>query len=292
MARAKWAGVRVAALFSVVVGASVLAGTGSALADDVRVGGTGAAFGLLTQLGEAFGAANPGDRVEVVPGLGSSGGIAAVAESALHLSVSSRALKPEERARGLASTPWLDTPYLFVTSHSKPQALTSLQVVAAFRGSLERWPDGREIKPILRPKSDATSSFLASQFEGMPAALDRLRQRPDVPVAATDQDNAEAAERTPASLAGMSLVQFLTERPRLRSVSLDGVEGTLETVAQGRYRLRLQLNVVRREAKGEPGSAAERFAAYLTSPEAGAIMREYGASLIAPAPTVTQAAVQ
>jgi len=54
--------------------------TGAALANEMRVGGTGAAHGILLLLGEAFKAAHPRDNVEVVSGMDSSGGISAVAE--------------------------------------------------------------------------------------------------------------------------------------------------------------------------------------------------------------------
>ena len=95
------------------------------------------------------------------------------------------------------------------------------------------------------------------------------------------------------AVVGSTPAPTLSERWGDSLPRLPHVDGTLETVAQGRYRLHLQLSVVRRETKGEPGNAAaDRFAAFLTSPEAGAIMREYGASLITPAPTMTQAAAQ
>ena len=74
---------------------------------DVLGGGlslTGAVLGLLYRLGDDFANASPGDKLNVIPGMGSSGGISAVAEGALQVSFSGRDLRPQERARGLESS--------------------------------------------------------------------------------------------------------------------------------------------------------------------------------------------
>jgi phosphate transport system substrate-binding protein len=252
-------------------------GIGAVQADEMRVGGTGAAHGVLLRLSEAFSAAHPGDKVEVVSGLGSSGGIMAVADEALQLSISSRELKAEEKAKGLESTPFLDTPFLFVTSHPQPQKLTKAEVVAIYDGVLVKWPDGKQIKPILRPKSDSVTPFLISNFEGMQRAMDKLRQRSDVPVAATDHDNIEAAEKVANSFAGTTLSQFVTERPRLRTIALDGIEASIEAMEKGSYSLKTRMYAV---MKVPPSPIAQRFAKFLRSAQAEKLMRESGGVLL------------
>ncbi len=252
-------------------------GTGAAHAEDMKVGGTGATHELLVRLSEAFQAAHPGDRVEVVPGLGSSGGIAAAAAGALQLSVSSRALKAEEKAQGLDSTPFLDTPFVFVTSHPNPQKLTKADVVAIHNGTLTKWPDGKEIKPILRPKSDSATPFLIANFDGMQAAMDKLRQRVDVPVAATDQDNVKTTATIPNSFAGATLAQILAEKPPLRIITLDGVIPSVEAMEKGSYRLKMRME---RVMKSDATPVARRFAQFLRSAEAAKLIRENGGVLL------------
>lgn len=250
--------------------------TGTALADEMRVGGTGAAHGLLLLLSEAFQAAHPGNNIEVVPGLGSSGGISALSEGALQFSVSSRLLKAEESAKALESTPFFDTPFLFVTSHPKPQKLTKAEVVAIYDGTLAKWPDGKDIRPILRPKSDSVTPFLIANFEGMQTAMDKLRQRPDVLVAATDQDNIEAAEKIANSFAGATLAQIATEQPRLRTVSLNGTEASVEAMENGSYILKMRMYAVTR-SKAPP--IVQRFVSFLRSSEAEKLIRQSGGVL-------------
>lgn len=263
----------------------LLSSAGHAFAEEMKVGGTGAAHGLMERLGEAFGASHPGDQVAVVPGLGSSGGIAALAEGVLQVAVSGRDLKPEEKAKGLESAPFVETLFLFVTSHPKRQRLTRADVVAIYEGTLSKWPDGKEIRPILRPRSDAAAAFVVASFEGMPSAMEKTRQRADVPIAATDQDNLDAAEKTPNSFAGMTLLQFTTETPRLRAIALDGVEASVEAMESGAYPLKMRLRIVTR---AEPSPLARRFLDFLRSPDADRIIRESGAVTVFPKAAGTQ----
>lgn len=257
----------------------------SVSADDLKVGGTGAAAALMERMGEAFSSAHPNDKVEVVAGLGSSGGISALAAGVLQVAVSGRPLRDEERAKNLDSVPFLDTPFALVTSHPKPQVLSKSQVVAIHDGSLRQWSDGKEIKPILRPKSDAAAAFMAASFEGMPAAVDKLRQRPDVPVAATDQDNVEAAQKTANSFAGMTLVQFTTEGPRLRLITLDGVEPSVDAMQTGRYALKMRLHLA---TSTELSPVVRRFLQFLRSPEGVRIVSENGGVLVSTSTAAAQ----
>jgi phosphate transport system substrate-binding protein len=249
------------------------AANGIAHAEVIRVGGTGAAQGILHILGEAFSAGNPGHTVEVVPGLGSSGGIAAAADGALTLAVTSRALRQEERAMGLDDGPFIETPFIFVTSNAANVTLTKENIVAIHDGTLTRWADNKEIKPILRPRSDTTSSFLIANFVGMQPAMEKLRQRPDVPVAATDQDNLQIAEKIVGSFTAMTLIQFVTERPRLHAIMLDGIEPSVENLQAGKYSLKMALTFV---TGVQNSTIAQRFIAFTGSPQAQKLVRESG----------------
>lgn len=245
-----------------------------AQADDMRAGGTGAGHGILQRLAEAFRTANPSDRLELIAGLGSTGGISAVQEGVFAFAVSGRPLKSEEKAKGLDSTPFLHTPFVFVTSHRNPVALTGADVIAIHDGRMTRWADGSEIKPILRPRSDSVSTFLTERMTGMQPAMEKLRQRPDVPVAPTDHDAAEAAEKIANSFAAMTLVQYLTEKRHLQLIPLDGVTPSIEQMENEKYWLKTTLHLVTRQ---QASPAVQRFLAFLRTPAAEKLIREHGA---------------
>ena len=78
--------------------------------------------------------------------------------------------------------------------------------------------------------------------------MEKARQRPEIPVAATDQDNADLAERTPGSLVGMSLTQLLLEKRDLRTVAIDGLDATKANLRQRDYPYTKLLYFVTRDA--------------------------------------------
>src|ERR1700733_9542851 len=87
-----------------------------AAAGTLHLGGTGAATEPLRRIGARF-AADTGIAVDIIPGLGSSGGISAAAEGVVQLAVSGRALSPSEEARDLIEVLTVCTPYVLATSH-------------------------------------------------------------------------------------------------------------------------------------------------------------------------------
>ncbi len=261
-------------LLVLILGTLTAASVGPARSDEVRIGGTGAALALTRSLSAAFAAAQPTDRLDVAVGLGSGGAIAAVAEGVLQIAVAGRGLTAEETAKGMASVPFLRTPFIFVTARAPAPKLTTANVVAIHAGGLRTWPGGANIKPILRPRADAATLFLTEHVPGMAAAMESLRKRPDVPVAATDQDNIETAEQIAGSFAGTTLLQVTTERPRVNIIALDGVVPSVESMEAGAYPLAQDLYLV---TAAEPSAVTRRFLAWVRSSAGRAIIRAGGA---------------
>ena len=245
-------------------------------AEAVRVGGTGAAIAMLPQLFAAF---DGGDaiKLDVIPSLGSTGGLRALSDGVLDLAVSGRDLTAEERAKGLTVVASVRTPYVLVTSRPGENGLKSSAVAAMFGSPQATWPDKMPVRIVLRPRSDSDSAVLAAAFPGMAAALEEARKRPDVPIAATDQDNAETAERLPGSLAGATFTQIKTEKRNLRFVAIDGVAPSLEGFESGAYPYTKTLYFV---APAKPRPAVERFIVFLGSVAGQAALRAAGTLLV------------
>ena len=90
-----------------------------AVADDLKVGGTGAVNGALHQLAPAF-LADSGITLQIVASLGTSGGNAAVADGKLGLAIAGRDLKQNEKAKGIKVAMTLRTPFGLATSRADP----------------------------------------------------------------------------------------------------------------------------------------------------------------------------
>jgi phosphate transport system substrate-binding protein len=238
--------------------------------ETLRLGGTGAATELLQRVGRAF-VTQSGIGIEVIPSLGSSGGISAAGDGVVDVTVSGRPLRADEIAKGLSAVLAVRTPYVLATSHPNPNSMTTAQIAEAFSSDKATWADGVPIRIILRPKSESDTTLIGELFPGLAAAIDKARKRPDVPVAATDQDNATMAEQTPGSLIGSTLTQLANERRNLRLVAIDGVEPTLENFERGLYRHGKTLYFI---APTRLSPAAERFIAYLRSSEGQTLLRQ------------------
>jgi phosphate transport system substrate-binding protein len=81
---------------------AVLAPLSSASAQEkLLVTGTGSAIGVMNLIAKAFEKTTPGVKVEVLPSVGSTGGIKAVKDGKIDVGISSRQMKPEERSQDL-----------------------------------------------------------------------------------------------------------------------------------------------------------------------------------------------
>ncbi|WP_290773251.1 substrate-binding domain-containing protein [Hoeflea sp.] len=245
----------------------------SAQADTLRIGGTGSATVLMQRLGAAFEASHADTSVEVIPGLGSSGGIAAVLDNVLDLAVSARPLKPVEQ--GLTAIVAVRTPYGLVSSNPHPGDVAKTEVAAFYANPAATWPDGTSVRVILRPKSESDTALLGETFPGMAAAIEKIRSRIDVPVAATDQDNLEMASTIKGSLVGTSLTQIVTEnyQSQLHFLTIDGAEPTLENLENGVYPYSKPYRFVFAE---EPSPLVQRFMDFIASSEGKSILRASG----------------
>src|SRR5665647_1766445 len=114
-------------LFAFVIASTAMFFTGnSSAAQEIRIGGTGAALGSMQLLGAEFSATNPDIQVTTVPSLGSGGSIKAVLAGAIGLAVTSRAMNESDRKLGAVEMEYARTPFVFaVSTKSKVSAISS-----------------------------------------------------------------------------------------------------------------------------------------------------------------------
>lgn len=236
----------------------------------VRVGGTGTTIAVLQQLGARFGAALNVDIV-IIRSLGSSGSLRALADRKLDLVIVGRPLTGQEAAAGLREAMTLRTAYVLATSRPKPGSLASTDVARIFRAGNPVWPDGSALRIILRPRTDTDSELMSRSFPGMKEALEAARQRPELPTAATDQDNADLAERLAGSLTGITATQIKTEGLMLNTIAIDGVDPSLANFESGAYRYAKTLHVVVRDVVDPE---AGRVIEFLRSPDGLQFLRD------------------
>jgi phosphate transport system substrate-binding protein len=238
----------------------------------LKIGGVGAVTHVLPKLSVSF-QEEGGTPLQVIPSLGTTGGLSALAAGALDIAVAGRPLRREEIAKGLVAGVAMTTPFIFVTSHRGANDLRTEELPRLYSTARAQWDDGAPIRVLLRPKSDSDTEVLSSLFPGMNEALETARARPDVPTAATDQDNLQLAERLDGSLATSTLTQVLAEKPDLRIVSLDRIMPTVDALEAGRYRYAKTIYVVH---NADAPRSVTKFVAFLRSPRAALELRALG----------------
>jgi phosphate transport system substrate-binding protein len=258
----------------------------SARADTLRFGGTGSAIGTIKRLALAYQQLEPGFQLELVPNLGSSGGIKAVATGAVQLAAASRPLKAEEAAGGLRSVEYGRTAFVLATTKDGLQGLSRKEVADLYAGRQPRWPDGQPVRLVLRPTSDADAALLASFSPDIKASVEAAQAREGMVVGMTDQETVDAIERLPGGLGTASMALLLSEQRRARALAIDGVAPTLANVESGRYPYnKTMLLVLRADAPAALG----RFVAFVASPAGRRVLVETG-HVLPPAATATAAA--
>jgi phosphate transport system substrate-binding protein len=242
----------------------------------VRIGGTGIALAALQEVGASLTAAESGVRVEILPSMGTPGGIKALIAGAIDIAVAARPLKPEEKAQGLEEAACMTTALVFVSSHRQAAGVTRAQLPGLYADTSPNWPDGTPLKIILRSRAGSENPYLVAAIPAMGPALDAAYKRQGMPVGSTDQENARLALDTAGSFTVMTLLQVKAEHIALNVLSLDGVGPSAQTLANKTYPFPLRLCLVVSNRK-EPASA--RFIAHLRSSAGTNLIESLGAAL-------------
>jgi len=251
----------------------LLSGVRTAVAETVRVSGSGAALGTMRNLGEAFRKSNPRIRIELLPGMGSAGSIKAVLSGRLDIGLSARRLNAEERAGGLVETKYAKTPFVFgVNDRLKMTGITVEGAAAIYAGKRD-WENGNRIRLVLRPGKDSDIPVLKSMSPAMREAVDVALRRGGMIVAMTDQDAADALETVPGAFGGTTLSLVLSEKRAIRVLSLGGVTPSVRTLAEGSYPHSKTFSMV---TKKDPPAAVRRFIDFVRSPPGASILAKNG----------------
>jgi phosphate transport system substrate-binding protein len=243
-------------------------------AESLKVSGTGGAIGGMKLLAEAFRKENPDVAVAIPESMGSSGGIRAAMAGKLDIGLSARPLTPEEQARGARQRPYARTAFVFGANPAvKPSGVTLAELVDIYGGRKSAWGDGTPLRLILRPASDTDTFALGGMSPEMAGAVALAQKREGLTVAMTDQDSADAIERTPGSIGTTTLALAISEKRKIRILSLGGVAPSTAAVRDGTYPYTKTFFLV---TGPNPSPAAGRFIRFVLSPAGKTILSRIG----------------
>jgi phosphate transport system substrate-binding protein len=240
----------------------------------LKIGGTGSAIGSMKLLASAFQKNDRAVEVEILPSLGSTGGIKAVSRGAIDIGISGRPFKDEELKLGLWVTEYAKTPLVLVTGNDvNISNLSTEEVIKIYRGKIQTWPDGQRMRLILRPVHEADNLLIKQISPEMSEAVDEALSRHGMLVAITDQENLNLIEKIPGALAFSTLAQIISEKRSVKILSFNGVNPSIKTLAEGSYSLLKAFLIV---TKKEPSMATQRFIEFIHSPNGRKILEESG----------------
>lgn len=246
----------------------------SAIAETIRIGGTGAALGTMHLIGEAFQKAHPEHRIKVLPSLGSSGGLKALQGGALDLAVSARDVNEVEKAAGLSAYKYGTTAFIFVTHTKTPvQSLTTEAIAAIYSGKQASWSDGKPVRLVLRPKGESDTKQLTKIAPEIEAAVMTAQAKSGMGLAVTDSDSADQVEKTPGAFATSTLALVLSENRSFNILPLDGVKPTAQTLADGTYPHTKDMYAI---TGANPSAGVKQFLQFLRLPQGVEILKKTG----------------
>jgi phosphate transport system substrate-binding protein len=243
-------------------------------AQDIKIGGTGAALGTMQLLAQAYAKTQPDARITVLPSMGSGGGIKAVLAGAVQIAVSARPLNEAEAKAGAASVEYGRTPFVFATAASnRATGVTTQDLVDSYAGALDHWPDGAKLRLVLRPIGDSDSETIKSMSPAMRNAKSAAEQRKGMVFTVTDQETATSIEKITGALGPSTLALLLSEQRPLKALALNGVVPSAHSIADGSYPLYKELLLVT-GPKSPP--EAQQFVAFVRSPAGREVLRQTG----------------
>ncbi len=240
----------------------------------IRINGSGSALSMVKPLAEAYRRGNRSVEIQIGRPLGSSGAMKALLAGALDIVLSGKPLTAEETGKGARLWAYGKTPLALVAGRDvQASDLSARQLEDIFAGRMSRWPDGADLRLVLRPESDVDTQILRRYSPAMNQAVSMAQARPGMLVAVTDPEATALISRTPGGCGLSGLTSVMGDGFPLKVLTLDGIAPTPATLASGTYPLAKDIHVV---IAGEPSPAARAFIAFLHSRQGRELARKAG----------------
>ena len=240
------------------------------LSGSVSMAGSTSMEKLANAVAESFMAKYPGVTV-TAEFTGSSAGIEAVTAGSVDIGNSSRALKDEEKAAGVAENiVAIDGIAVVVDPANKVADLTKDQLIGIYKGEIKNWSElGGEDAPIVVVGREAGS--------GTRGAFEELLELKDACVYASELDSTGAVIAKVAATPGaIGYVSLDAIDDSVAAVSLEGVEATAENIKAGSYFLSRPFVMATKGEISEQSEAVQALFEYLASEEGKEVIAGVG----------------
>lgn len=231
-------------------------------------GGTGSGLGVLSLLADDHARAG-GARFDVLPSLGSAGGLAALSAGRLDLAVTTHPPPAGMLAAGYRTRPLARTPVAIAVHPSVSVAALTVDAAGRLLAGTDRaWPGGTAVRLILRERTEREWVALR---EGLPRIAPLLGAARAVGglLALSAQENLSVIAAIAGAIGVTTLGQVATDNAAVVIPSLDGVTPSPDALAAGAWRPVLSLHLTWRDPAPAPIAA---FLSHLDGPSATGLL--------------------
>ena len=247
---------------------------GEALAKDITIKGSTTVLPIAQITAEVFMERHPDARISVQGG-GSGIGIAAIIDGTCDIGDASRSMKEQElsNAAGKGVDPKanlvaMDGIAVIVHPSNKVTGLTKNQLKDIYTGKISNWSalggEGQKIVVVSRDSSSGTFESFGEM------ALDKEKVRADALMQASNQAVTSTVAKTPGAI-GYAGLGYLS--PQVKTVSIEGVMPSHETVLSNKYKLARPLFMY---TNGSPQGVVKNFLDFVLSAEGQKLVEEAG----------------
>ena len=259
-----------AVLLALCCMALVFAGCSNTAGKSVSTDGSTSMEKVIRALGETFTKDNPDVNFTYNP-TGSGSGITAVAEGRCDIGLSSRALKDDEKARGLKETVLaLDGIAVIVNPENPVADLTVEQIASIYKGEIKSWKDvgGNDGEIVLIGREAGRGTH--DGFESITDTKDSCKYRQEL---TSTGDVITTVSQNPNAIGYASLASL---KDSVKALTVNGVAPSEETVKDGSYLIQRPFVLVTKEGTAL-SETAQKFFDYITSHDAAEIISAAGA---------------
>lgn len=238
--------------------------------------GTGVATDGSTSMSKVIGALNESFENETgitvtYNATGSGAGIEAVLSGSCDIGLASRALKAEEKSKGLSETVLAYDGIAVIVNRDNPVADLDLETVAKiYTGEITDWSEISEGSGEIVLIGREAGSGTRDGFESVTDTEDKCNYRQEL---TSTGDVITAVGANPAAIGYASVASV---KDTVKAVNIDGVTPTESTIKDGSYTLQRPFMLVTKTDE-KLSDDAQRFFDYITSSAANSIISEAGA---------------
>lgn len=224
---------------------------------------------VIEFLKEGFTEENKDVKVTYNP-TGSSAGIQAVSEGRCDIGLASRDLKDDEKAELTGTVVAIDGIAIIVNKENGVKNLTLDQIAKIYKGEITNWKDVGGADAQIACIGREAGSGTRDGFESITETEDACKYSQEL---TSTGDVIQTVANNPNAIGYASLASV---KDTVKSVTVDGVAATTETIQSGEYKVQRNFVMVTKTGT-ELSKVAQAFFDFATSGEADSLIEEAGA---------------